>query len=134
MDSSEIVIDASAALELLLGRGPTGRRVQRAIGDAYVIAPTVFPYEVTNVIRRLLSARRLSPETAELAWIGLAELDVELWQWPTLSARVWQLRGSISSYDASYVALAELMACPLLTADARLARMAPATCQIKLIA
>ena len=39
-----------------------------------------------------------------------------------LLGRVWDLRDNLSSYDAAYVALAELLNVPLLTRDARLAR------------
>jgi len=38
---------------------------------------------------------------------------------PFLS-RIWDLRDNVSPYDAAYVALAEVMDAPLLTADARL--------------
>ena len=33
----------------------------------------------------------------------------------------WALRHNLSAYDACYVALAEALDCPLLTADARMA-------------
>jgi predicted nucleic acid-binding protein len=36
-------------------------------------------------------------------------------------------------YDAAYVALAEALAIPLLTADARLSRAAGLRCEIKLV-
>jgi predicted nucleic acid-binding protein len=39
----------------------------------------------------------------------------------------------MSSYDASYVALAELLEAPLLTADARLARSNGARCPIEVV-
>jgi len=39
-----------------------------------------------------------------------------------LIERTWAMREALSTYDASYVALAELLRCPLLTADARLAK------------
>jgi len=142
MDSTEpiadvtfrtVVIDASAAVETLLRPTEKADRVSAVLEDCCLMAPTVFPYEVTNVIRRRLSARLLSPEAAELAWIGLTDLDVDLWQWATIAERVWRLKGSLSTYDASYVALAEVLDCPLVTTDAKLAAMAPSTCRIELI-
>jgi predicted nucleic acid-binding protein len=50
-----------------------------------------------------------------------------------LLSRVWELRQNLSAYDASYVALAEAMSCPLHTADARLARALGPTCTIVLV-
>lgn len=38
-----------------------------------------------------------------------------------LIQRVWELRHSITAYDASYVALAEQLDIPLITCDAKLA-------------
>ena len=34
--------------------------------------------------------------------------------------RMWKLRHNVTAYDATYVALAEELDCPLLTADSRL--------------
>ena len=39
-----------------------------------------------------------------------------------LLPRIWDLRENLTAYDASYVALAETLDAPLVTADARLAR------------
>ena len=36
--------------------------------------------------------------------------------------RIWELRDSVSAYDAAYVALAETLSAPLMTTDTRLAR------------
>jgi predicted nucleic acid-binding protein len=44
--------------------------------------------------------------------------------------RVWELRDNLSAYDASYVALAELLNCNLLTADSRLSRAPGIRCAI----
>lgn len=44
--------------------------------------------------------------------------------WPhrRLAVRAWQLRDSVTYYDATYVALAELLDAPLVTLDRRLAQ------------
>ena len=39
-----------------------------------------------------------------------------------LLERVWDLRNNLTTYDPTYVVAAEALDCPLLTADARLAR------------
>ena len=36
-------------------------------------------------------------------------------------ARIWSWRANLTTYDAAYVALAEVLGAPLLTADERLA-------------
>jgi predicted nucleic acid-binding protein len=51
----------------------------------------------------------------------------------SLLDRVWELRDSLSAYDASSVALAELLDCNLLTADARLSRAPGIRCSITLV-
>jgi len=55
--------------------------------------------------------------------------------YPTFSMldRVWELRDNHSAYDASYVALAELLDCALLTADARLGRAPGIGCPVTLV-
>ena len=50
-----------------------------------------------------------------------------------LLGRVWALRHNVSAYDASYVALADALDCPLLTADARLAGAPGPNCPITLV-
>jgi predicted nucleic acid-binding protein len=48
--------------------------------------------------------------------------------WP----RAWELRTNLSAYDALYVALAEQLDAPLVTADARLARAPGLRCVVEL--
>jgi predicted nucleic acid-binding protein len=43
---------------------------------------------------------------------------------------VWELRNSVRSYDAYYVALAEALDAPLVTCDDRLARAIGPMCEI----
>ena len=44
-----------------------------------------------------------------------------------LFGRIWELRDSVTAYDAAYVALAEAIECPLVTAAARLSGAPRAT-------
>jgi predicted nucleic acid-binding protein len=48
-----------------------------------------------------------------------------------LLARCWELRDSLTVYDAAYVALAEAMHAALLTGDRRLARATGPQCPIE---
>ena len=50
------------------------------------------------------------------------ELRIERHPHGVLAARAWELRDAFSAYDAMYVALAELLEAPLVTADAKLQR------------
>jgi hypothetical protein len=50
-----------------------------------------------------------------------ARLGVRRFAVVGLLGRIWELRENLTAYDASYVALAEVLGCGLVTADARLA-------------
>jgi predicted nucleic acid-binding protein len=48
------------------------------------------------------------------------QLDMELFSFDPFADRIWELRHTVTSYDAWYVALAEALRLPLATLDARL--------------
>ena len=50
-----------------------------------------------------------------------------------LLGRIWELRGNVSAYDATYVAVAEALGATLVTADARLARAPGPRCAITVV-
>ena len=52
---------------------------------------------------------------------------------PLLSDRVWELRHNLTAYDASYVALAELVDAVLLTTDERLCNAPGNRARIELV-
>ena len=47
--------------------------------------------------------------------------------------RAWELRDNVTVYDAVYVALAELLDAPLVTADSRLAKAPGIGCRIEVL-
>jgi predicted nucleic acid-binding protein len=57
-------------------------------------------------------------------------LNVTVWPYEVLGGRIWQLRQNLTSYDASYVALAETLSATLITLDRRLARSPGVECAI----
>jgi predicted nucleic acid-binding protein len=119
---SPVVVDASALVAMLIVPGDSGEKVAEALLGMDLHAPDLLPYEVANVLRRHCLAGRLSPTEAALAHQAALRLPIELWAYEVLADRVWSLTGSLSAYDAAYVALAERIEAPLVTCDARLAR------------
>jgi predicted nucleic acid-binding protein len=117
-----VVVDASALVTVLIDPGLGGEKVADALRGKDLHAPDLLPYEVANVLRRHRVAGRLSPTEAALAHQAARRLPIELWSYEVLADRVWTLTGSLSAYDAAYVALAERIEAPLVTGDARLAR------------
>ncbi len=115
-----VVVDSSALVHLLIDPSGVGEAIGERLRGAAIIAPAVLPFEVSNVLRRMRNSGALSETEAVLAFRGYSSLPVELWPFDIVSERVWQLGHNVSAYDAAFIALAELIRCPLITADARL--------------
>ena len=77
--------------------------------------------EVLQVLRRRVSAGVTTVAEAERARELLRDLGIRQFEHDLLIERIWQLRENLTAYDASYVALAELLNVELVTTDARLA-------------
>jgi predicted nucleic acid-binding protein len=118
-----IVLDASALVELLLGTD-LGRQVGARIADPTLglHTPHLADVEVVQALRRFVREGELEAGAAAAALAELRALDLERHAHEPLLDRIWSLRDNVTAYDAVYVALAEALAAPLLTCDARLAR------------
>lgn len=128
--SARVVCDASALVALLVDSGPDGRWVTDALSGADIAAPTLVMFESANIIRRHELAGLVSADQAAQAHADLLDLAIEHWPYEVLASRVWALRGNLSAYDASYVALAELIGATLVTLDRRIARAPDVRCTI----
>jgi predicted nucleic acid-binding protein len=124
-----IVVDASAALSALLNSGPA----RRALADQQLHAPHLIDTEVASGLRRTVRSQRLSPDAGWAALDTFRRLGMTRYSGSSLLPRVWDLRDNLSAYDACYVALAELLGCDLLTADARLSRAPTVRCAITVV-
>lgn len=111
-----LVVDA------LVDGGPSGRWAESALCEGALAAPQLMPAEVANVLRRAWLAGRLPADSVAMAHADLLDLRVELFPYEVVAERVWELRQSVTAYDAWYVALAEALEAPLATLDQRLVR------------
>jgi predicted nucleic acid-binding protein len=128
-----IVADASVLVPALVDDGGSGALARERVLAAEVHVPALADVEVLSVVRRGVLAGRLTPERGAAALQDYADLAVERYPHLPLLGRAWQLRDSVSAYDAQYVALAELLDVPLVTADGRLARAPGLRCPVDLL-
>lgn len=124
-----IVIDASAAVRALLHDDVA----RRYLSTERLAAPHLVDAEVVQTLRRLVARGAVADPDADRAVQAWRQLAVRRFAIEGLLGRVWALRHNVSAYDASYVALAEALDCPLLTADVRLAGAPGPNCPITLV-
>ncbi len=138
---SKVVVDASVALRWVL-RDEKEAQVDALLEQwvatfTEMLAPPLFPAEITNVLYLSVKRKRLTLDEAELALRTIMELGVRVAEPPGLYSRSLKLAANYSAtnaYDAQYVALAEMESCELWTADERLAAsMKPLPSWIKLV-
>lgn len=116
-----IVVDASALLEVLLST-KTGARVEdRLLSQGESLhAPHLLDVEVAQVLRRYAFMGEMSHRRGLEALKDLADFPVYRYPHDVLLPRTWELRHNVTAYDAVYLALAETLAAPLVTCDAKL--------------
>jgi predicted nucleic acid-binding protein len=129
-----IVLDASILVSLVGDDGEAGRRARLVLaeqGDASV--PELADVETMSALRRRWLSGELDSARFESAIEYLTALPVMRHSALPLLPRVFALRENLTSYDATYAALAEALDCPLVTADARLARSPGIRCEVQLV-
>ena len=84
--------------------------------------PELCDVEVAAILRKRLLAGELTLDRAADAVIDLVDLPLTRHGHLASVGRILQLRDNFSSYDATYVALAETLDAQLVTTDAGLAR------------
>lgn len=120
---SDVVLDNSAAIQLSAGEAIYDP-------DTQYYAPALIDLEYASALRKLVLREALTSDEARdylLEWASNALIRCNH---VMLLPRVWELRENITPYDAAYVALAEILNVPLVTADQRLARAAAAYCEV----
>lgn len=128
-----IVVDASVVVTALSDDGADGARSRQRLLADRLVAPHLIDVEVLAAWRRLAGSGRLEERRAELARSDLRALAIERVPHGPLLERAWELRGNLTAYDATYVALAEMLGAPLVTADSKLAASPGLRCVVEVI-
>lgn len=117
-----IVLDASAAVELLLG-SPAGAAVgTQLIAHRSAVTPVHFDAEVYGALRRIYLRGTMDRTRLRTATERLAQLDAERVEIVSLLAHAEALADVLGGHDVFYVLTAMSRACPLLTCDVSLGR------------
>lgn len=120
-----LVVDASVAVELSLDR--VGERAKEILGDDQLIAPPLLWSEASSVISEMGFRREITRELADRAFDRFVDGTVGIVEHRPdgLARAAWRLArelGWAKTYDAEYIALAQIVGCRLVTLDMRLRR------------
>ena len=128
-----LVVDASALFEVVAA-APGAERVRAVLAaDTDHAAPHLVDAEVLGVISAQHRRGALDATAASMAVADLAAWPGQRWSHRPFLGRAWELRGNVRSYDALYVALAEIMDATLVTLDRRLARAPGLRCRVDMV-
>ncbi|WP_344441325.1 type II toxin-antitoxin system VapC family toxin [Kitasatospora nipponensis] len=127
-----IVIDASALVLALADRGERGEAARAALAaDPEWAAPEHLLIEVMQSLRGRYLAKENTAEQVAAVAAELPRIDFRKLELAPLLERIWELKDNLTPDDAAYVAVAELLGAPLVTADLRLMRASGPRCEIR---
>jgi predicted nucleic acid-binding protein len=129
-----IVVDASVLVMAVIDSEGAGVRARQRMAGERLHAPHLIDLEVASALRKLVTRRTIRVAAATSAIVELTRLPLRRMPHVRLLPRCWELRQNLSIYGACYVALAEALQLPLLTADRRLARAPGIRCDVELLA
>lgn len=123
------MIDASAAVLGLLNDGDA----RAMLRDGAVVCPHLADSDVAHALRAQVLRGEVTVLDATRAIDTWGRLGIERVGVKGLLGRIWELRDNLSAYDATYVAVAEALEAPLVTADGRLARAPGPRCTVTVV-
>jgi predicted nucleic acid-binding protein len=129
-----IVVDASVVLEVLL-RTPQSDIIADRLTQPRerLHVPHLLDLEVAQVLRRYVARGEILEARGREALDLLAVFPLIRYAHEPLLQRIWQLRDTLTAYDAAYVALAEALGVTLLTRDERLSRASGIRARVELL-
>lgn len=129
-----IVLDASVVVEMLLGTEAGQRIAPRVLTtEESRHAPHLLDAEVAQAVRRYWLSGEIDEQRGREMLEDLAALPVDRHAHTVLLPRIWELRNTVSAYDAVYLALSEVLQATLLTRDSGLAAAARRLSSVELL-
>jgi predicted nucleic acid-binding protein len=116
-----VVIDASVAVAGLVPGSAHSDWAREVLGNDDLVGPELLAIEVFHILRKAVLRGDLSAQVGEEIAHDLGDLVDYFLPTSSLGTRMWELHTNVTSYDASYVALAEALGAPLATLDRRVA-------------
>jgi predicted nucleic acid-binding protein len=117
-----IVVDASLIVDVLLQSDDAEALSARLLDPGQMLnAPHLLDIEVAQALRRYARIGDIDAARGRAALEDLVDLPIERYPHGLLVTRVWTYRNNLTAYDATYLALAEALDCPVWTRDRRFA-------------
>lgn len=128
--ATDYVVDCSALVEVLVGIDATAHQLRHRTRGARLHAPHLLDAEVAQVLRKQVRTGVVDATTARGFLHSIRRVLTERYPHDPLLDKAWELRETMSFYDALYVALATRLDLPLLTTDRKLARSPQLPCTV----
>lgn len=129
-----LVLDASVLVDALRPDARGSQAIRGRLKEAGSwFAPHSIDVECMSAWRALRLRGEIDDHALARALDGLATWPIERLATTWLIPRIHELSPAVTPYDGAYIAIAEALALPLLTRDARLARASGPRCQFEVI-
>ncbi len=124
--TNRVVLDASAAMRLVLGTLEASKIADRIAAAELVLAPDLYFAEVGNALWKCVRAGVVSSQDSDSMYEEAKAMIDESWSTESLSREAFAeaKRTDHPVYDLMYAVLARRHGAALLTADRRLANLA----------
>jgi predicted nucleic acid-binding protein len=124
-----LVLDSSAYVDLELERAAP-ELVGAMTRTGHWVVPEHFRIEAFSAIRGAWLGGQIGDDDLDRITHRLQVLDLDVWPTAPLLPRIRELASNATAYDAAYLALAEELGSPLVTADAKFARVPGIRCRV----
>jgi len=122
--SNQVCVDASVAIEWLLPEKTDlvaeALRHEWNLMHTELVSSPLFNAEVTSSLRNQVYFKKILPEEGEIAFQLFLEMGIRTINHPSVTTMAWEMAKRFNlprTYDLQYLAVAELIDCPLWTND-----------------